>query len=260
MTIINLVTDKTVDTTTFTDSQISVKLSNVVAGQEYTIVSRFSNYQDLFKILAIVDILRANYAGNIYLYCPYILGARSDRRFQNNQSFDLKIITNILNSCNFKAVAVLDPHSDVLPALINNSEVLSALEWIQLCNFDWTDKILVSPDAGAYKKIFHLGESLKCPVVTGNKVRLEDGSPDVVIYGDVSGKDCVIIDDICDGGRTFISLGKKLKEMGANTVTLFVTHGIFSYGTELENIDNIYTTNSYRDLPSSDKFNVINLF
>ena len=65
MTIINLVTDKTVDTTTFTDSQISVKLSNVVAGQEYTIVSRFSNYQDLFKILAIVDILRANYAGNI---------------------------------------------------------------------------------------------------------------------------------------------------------------------------------------------------
>ena len=124
MTIINLVTDKTVDTTTFTDSQISVKLSNVVAGQEYTIVSRFSNYQDLFKILAIVDILRANYAGNIYLYCPYILGARSDRRFQNNQSFDLKIITNILNSCNFKAVAVLDPHSDVLPALINNSEVL----------------------------------------------------------------------------------------------------------------------------------------
>ena len=48
--------------------------------------------------------------------------------------------------------------------------------------------------------------------------------------------------------------------MGANTVTLFVTHGIFSYGTELENIDNIYTTNSYRDLPSSDKFNVINLF
>ena len=49
MTIINLVTDKTVDTTTFTDSQISVKLSNVVAGQEYTIVSRFSNYQDVLK-------------------------------------------------------------------------------------------------------------------------------------------------------------------------------------------------------------------
>ena len=49
-------------------------------------------------------------------------------------------------------------------------------------------------------------------VVTGNKVRLEDGSPDVVIYGDVSGKDCVIIDDICDGGRTFISLGKNLKK------------------------------------------------
>jgi ribose-phosphate pyrophosphokinase len=56
---------------------------------------------------------------------------------------------------------------------------------------------------------------------------------------------CLIVDDICDGGATFVALARKLREAGAIEVSLFVTHGIFSKGKDLEGIDNIYTTGSF---------------
>lgn len=252
----------------YPDSQVNVILDDIVADDEYTIHSRFSSYQDLFKILATVDVLRNAGVDRINLYCPYVLSARSDRRFKSNQSFDLKIVCKILNDCNFNKITVVDAHSDVLPALLDKCVNISAWDgWIKnigmnpYVSFDWKDKILVSPDAGAYKKIFHIGEQTKCEIVTGNKVRLADGTPDVVIHGDVNGRDCVIVDDICDGGRTFENLGQKLKDLAARSVTLFVTHGIFSKGTALSNIDMIYTTNSFQQFKEQTKqFIFFNIF
>ena len=248
----------------FPDGQIGVEL-DLDCFQEYRNVqirSRFSSYQDLFKILATNQILQDR-GFSVELWCPYILSARSDRKFKPNQSFDLKIVSQILNSCNFESIFVLDAHSDVLPALIDRCVVNSAYEWIKLVKFNWKDKILISPDAGAYKKIFSLSDKLNCELLSGSKVRMPGGSPQVVIHGDVKDRDCVIVDDICDGGRTFIELGKLLKEMGAKSVTLFVTHGIFSKGIQLENVDSIYTTNSYQPFDEtlqSDYFHFINVF
>ena len=246
----------------YPDGQVNVELelSEIANVDLIMIESRMSSYKDLMVILAANDILRHEGFSNIELYCPYILGYRSDRRFKDYQSFDLKIIANLINSCGFNRVFVCDQHSDVTSALIDRCVNLDAYtSWIQLVDFDWKDRLLISPDAGAYKKIFPLSEKLGCEVVTGNKVRI-DGIPDVVIHGDVNGKNCVIVDDICDGGRTFESLGLKLKTMGAMTVTLFVTHGIFSKDTNLEHIDEIFTTNSYKDHILTEKFHVQNIF
>lgn len=248
----------------FPDGQVGVEL-DLDCLHENRIVqinSRFSNYKDLFTILATNQILQdAGY--KVELVCPYILSARSDRKFKHNQSFDLKLIAQILNSAKFQKVYVLDGHSDVLTALIENSINISPLTWIDKCKFDWKDKILVSPDAGAFKKIFSIADKLQCELLSGSKVRIPNGAPQVVIHGDVSGRDCVIVDDICDGGRTFVELGKLLKEMGAKSVTLFVTHGIFSKGIQLENVDAVYTTNSYQPFDSTmqtDYFHFVNIF
>lgn len=248
----------------FPDSQINVEVKNLDYSRDNTfqIKSRMSSYEDLMKIVATNQVLRD--AGfRTELFCPYVLAARSDRKFKPNQSFDLKIVAQILNSCNFKNVYVFDAHSDVLPALIDNCINTPVNAWINLVKFNWKDKILISSDAGAYKKIFNLAGELKCELLSGSKVRITDGSPKVVIHGDVKNKQCVIVDDICDGGRTFVELGKLLKDMGAKSVTLFVTHGIFSKGIQLENIDFVYTTNSFQPFDEtlqSDYFHFVNIF
>lgn len=255
----------------YPDTQVSATIPAIDPDGIYTIKSRFSSYQDLFKILAVNQVLKDFGVKKRILYCPYILAARSDRKFKSGQSFDLKLVTNVLNSCEFDEIQIVDPHSDVLPALLNNSKVIDAfdgfLSWISFHKFDWGNRVLISPDAGAYKKIFHIAEKLKLNVISGNKVRtFESGkssTPFIEFHGDVKDRDCVIIDDICDGGRTFINLGEQLKNLGAETVTLCVTHGIFSSGIELKNIDKIFTTNSFKsflETEISDKFQVINIF
>jgi len=111
---------------------------------------------------------------------------------------------------------------------------------------------LVSPDGGALKKIHKLAQFLRIEnvvecmkerdVKTGaltNFKAMTDG---------LDGQTCFIVDDICDGGGTFAGTAKVLKEKGAGKVHLIVSHGIFSRGTSIEAIDEIYTTDSYRQV------------
>ena len=114
---------------------------------------------------------------------------------------------------------------------------------------------LISPDDGSNKKIFDLaklidydGEIIRCDklrdIVTGNIIET------IVYKDDLNGKDCLIVDDICDGGRTFIQLATALKQKNCGKIYLIVTHGIFSNGYDLlsEYIDGIFCTNSVKDI------------
>lgn len=253
----------TVNVIIYSDSQVNVTMPHVQSDEQYTIVSRFSNYTDLFTILEVNQILR--YAGVKYvrLVCPYILGGRSDARFKPNQGFSLKIIADIINSCNFDRVIVLDPHSAVTPALINNCKVHTVEHWFDFYSLP-KDAVLVSPDAGAYKKMVDLADTYELELVAANKSRGADGIPRITVTGIVENKHCYIVDDICDGGRTFTALAEKLKKRGAAKVTLIVTHGLFSYGYVLPHVDNIYTTDSYKEFKDLNLaepfFNIISLF
>jgi ribose-phosphate pyrophosphokinase len=117
------------------------------------------------------------------------------------------------------------------------------------------DFYLISPDAGSNKKIFDLaksigftGEIIRCDklrdIPTGNITET------IVYKDDLNGKDCIILDDICDGGRTFIELAKVLKQKNGGKIYLVVTHGIFSAGFDqlIQQIDGIFTTNSVKDI------------
>lgn len=229
----------------------------------YTIEERINSYEDLFYIRSIANVL--NYSGrgasNYKLFIPCMFGQRSDRRFDDMQSFDLKIIADIINSCGFGNVEILDPHSDVTLALISNSHKISSFEYVKkaidhyhsvnaaLHNYS-VDPILVSPDAGAYKKVFDYGEKLGLEVVAAVKHRNKEGKVDLKFIGDVKDKTCFIVDDLCDGGRTFIILAKSLRTQGAREVYLYVTHGIFSNGLDQlsDEIDHVYCTNSVMDI------------
>jgi ribose-phosphate pyrophosphokinase len=126
---------------------------------------------------------------------------------------------------------------------------------------------LVSPDAGAYKKIFDVAKEFGINrIITANKVRdIKTGNiirtevPTLDQHADLK---YVIIDDICDGGRTFVELAKAMKESRPTAkIYLIVTHGIFSAGFDTLNqyFEGIYTTNSVKRLVNTNatQFNVI---
>jgi ribose-phosphate pyrophosphokinase len=180
-----------------------------------------------------------------YRYLPY---ARQDR-VMVDEPFSLKTFCELVNLQDFAEVIVHDPHSDVGPALLNNCRVVPQWELArQVIPEEWFQSALfVSPDAGAYKKVSQLVDG---PVAIGLKVR-ERGKivrSEVLSPISLEGRDCMIVDDICDGGRTFVALAAKLKERGVAKVGLYVTHGIFANGfDELgKNIDAIFTTDSFQ--------------
>ena len=235
----------------YPDGQLNVKVLEFKPAFTFKIES----YKDLFVLKSIVDVYCYNKNPIISITIPCLLGQRSDRRFEYNESFGLKIITDFINDLNIPFVHILDTHSDVSLALVNNSTKLKADEYINKTITDINNKniVLVSPDSGAYKRVFSLAESLNLPLVAANKFRDLDGKITLNITGDVKDKECLIIDDIADGGFTFYLLAKQLKEQGASKVYLYVTHGYFNKGFELlkEYIDHIYCTDSVKTIENN---------
>ena len=259
----------------FPDGQqaITIDLENTnfeTGTQSVTIKSRLSNFMDLELIIcanqALIElgVKKSEFKlKEINLYVPYFIGARSDRKFLNGQSNYLKtVICPIINSQNFNRVTVLDPHSDVLEACLNNFDKISNVSFATsaINYYVEGDLTLISPDAGALKKIYDVSKSIGCKnLIVANKLRdMETGK---IIRTEVPGinqepesKNFVISDDICDGGRTFIEIAKVIrdvrpKEIFNDKIYLCVTHGIFSAGfEELEKyFTAIFTTNSVKE-------------
>lgn len=234
----------------FKDGQVTAK---IIESGDLHIKIRGNSYEDLFRIASIKEAWDSENSTNknlittLTIYC--LIGQRSDRRFNDLESFDLKIITNFINAMNFDKVEILHPHSSITLALINNSKALKNYDYVKKVYNDIGNPILVSPDAGAYKTTHEIAEKLNANLVPSNKVRI-NGIPLIRIQGDVKGEDCLIVDDLADGGRTFKFLAEELKNQGAVRVFLYVTHAQFNYGfNELkESIDHIYCTNSYKDI------------
>lgn len=234
--------------TKYSDGQVSAKITKSESIMSVTI--RGSSYEDLFKAASIKEAWsHEHHTNHSILNIKCLIGQRSDRRFNDSESFDLKVIANFINSMNYARVNILHPHSSVAPALIDNSHVDSPKEFILKAREQMGADILVSPDAGAYKDTYAIAQEVNSNLVAANKVRI-NGTPQIRIDGNVEGSHCLIVDDIADGGRTFIELAKKLKEKGAKGVRLYVTHGMFHFGFDelKEHIDHIYCTNSYRDI------------
>ena len=181
---------------------------------------------------------------------PYVPYARQDRAMVSGDAFSLKVFANILNSLKFDCVEIIDPHSDVTPALIDNVFVIEQHKCYVLESLGGAYDAIVSPDGGALKKIFKAAKVLNVSFVieaSKNRDVVTGAITSTSFIGDVSGKKLLIVDDICDGVFTFIKLAEVLKAGGAKQVDLYVTHGIFSKGIEVLTpfIDNVYCQYSW---------------
>ena len=200
----------------------------------------FKNSDSLIDLLLTVDAIKRQYRGvRLELNCPYFPYARQDRKTCDGESHSLKVIAKLINDLNFETVYVVDPHSDVLEALVDNLHIKTQLQCIattykvDVRAYDY----IIAPDAGALKKIYKIATHYKKPVVCAAKQRnLKTGEVSGIIissddFNAISGKKCLVVDDICDGGTTFIELAKCLpKDV---KLDLFTTHGIYSKGKKV---------------------------
>lgn len=208
--------------------------------------ARLTSSNAIMELLLTLDALKHMNHHVMSVFIPYFPYARQDRVCSSGEAFSLRVIASLLQ--NFKVVAI-DPHSDVLAALLPLLYVVP--QW-KIANKIPMDGIIISPDAGAEKKALQLAKLKGLPLVTASKVR--DTSTGAIIktrvHDDIAkGATCYIVDDICDGGRTFIELAKVLREKGAGKIELFVTHGIFSQGFDVFKglIDKVHYTNSLQE-------------
>jgi ribose-phosphate pyrophosphokinase len=247
----------------FPDGQQSITLAlSTISDLEIscTIKSRLNSFRDLELIVCAAAALREAGMERIHLYIPYCLGGRSDIKFEEGGLNYIKsVIAPIINLQKFTSVTVMDAHSIALENCIDNLKKLDnsyLAKWaIKDLSSEGGDFKLVSPDAGALKKIFSTAKSIGKIIHTKVPINVYDAD-----------KDFIIIDDICDGGRTFIEIAKAIEEMRSLSSVvhpdkhgknyLIVTHGIFSAGFEelSKYFDRIYTTNSISEINESENY------
>lgn len=224
--------------------------------QPIRLLARLSGTDDLLSVLLAKNTLDYLEFEAVHLDISYLLAARMDRVMLDGEPFALKVVAGMLNAAGFKKIRIFDPHSEVSTALVDRSYAVTNHEFVRDAVADYLTThqpeayCLVSPDAGALKKIHKLAEYLGIhDVVECMKERdLRTGalSGFKTTADNLQGKTCIIVDDICDGGGTFAGTAKMLREKGATHIVLIVSHGIFSKGVGIDSVDAIYTTDSYR--------------
>lgn len=228
----------------------------------------YENDRELVALIYLTKHLRRLGYEFIDLYMPYIPNARQDRVKTPEDIFTLKYFAEILNDLKFRTVTVLDPHSSVSEALIDNISVVSpepyiveVIDKLDVKTYDSLNPLtfdntpiysltMFYPDEGACKRYSGM---VILPYAFGIKKRnWETGQIEgLEVAGAVDqirGRDILIVDDICSKGGTFYHSAKKLKELGANNIYLYVSHceNTILEGELLKGdlIKKVYTTDS----------------
>jgi len=228
----------------------------------FNIVWKYKSDAEMMTLLNIVRTLRQCGAKNIELSVPYFPHSRMDRVMSKNVSFSLKNVIDIINLCNFDKVTTEDAHSDAIEMLMTDNTDFDNLSQVY-CYYDFMQNmrvpdinenentVIVSPDAGASKKIFNFAGHFGIEKIISASKNRDTATGDIISTTinkiDISANaDIWVIDDICDGGRTFIELAKVLKkEYPTNKLFLYTTHGIYSKGIKLldEHYAGVYCRN-----------------
>ncbi len=206
----------------------------------------FEDCKEIIEVFFLCEELH-HLGHQVDLVIPYFPFSRQDRRMHSGDCFSLGHIASLINNFKYRKLFITDPNSEVTAALLKNVNVMDQHDIFLNYFQNISDFFLISPDGGALKKIYKLAERVDAIEVVECSKRRDLSNGDItgttVHKDDFEGKDCYIVDDICDGGRTFIEIAKILKKRNAGKVILMVSHGFFTKGLDVFDglIDEIYT-------------------
>lgn len=230
----------------FSDGEIQVQINeNVRGGDIFIVQSTCAPTNDnLMELAVMVDALRRASAGRITAVIPYFGYARQDRRVRSARvPITAKVVADFLSSVGVDRVLTCDLHAEQIQGFFDvpvdnvfGSPVL--LDDI-LKKTDLVNPIVVSPDIGGVVRARAIAKLLNdADMAIIDKRRPKANVAQVMhIIGDVSDRDCILVDDMIDTGGTLVKAAEALKERGARRVFAYATHAVFS-GSAAKNLAN----------------------
>jgi len=230
----------------FNDQEIFVEVFENVRGEDMFIIQSTSNpaNDNLMELLIMADALRRSSASRITAVIPYFGYARQDRRSKARTPISAKLVANLLVEAGVERILTLDLHATQIQGFfdipVDNlyAAPVFALDIIHQFSDELNDVMVVSPDVGGVARARELAKRINVPLSIVDKRRERAGEvAEMTIIGDVTGKKCIIVDDICDTAGTLCKAAEVLIENGAAEVHSYITHGVLS-GPAVERIGN----------------------
>jgi ribose-phosphate pyrophosphokinase len=217
-----------------------IKFPTNAPSNRFQILWLFENEGELFQVLQLAKLIKSEFKSDVTLEIPYLPYARQDKQISNQSTWAIHLFAEILNQNGILDVTTFDQHSPLYFKSRSPQDFHRSI-----INHD----ILCFPDKGATKRYPHLAEY---PVLHCEKVRdQQSGVIEKLSLGptslDLRDKRILIVDDLCDGGGTFIQVAQVLQPLGPKQIDLCVSHGLFTKGRDVlhaAGIKNIFTTNS----------------
>lgn len=209
------------------EPHVNVPAAAEIAGLDFIIDARVHSFTALGEVLVMNDALRRSRARQVNLFCPYLPGARQDR----GAPLTARVYADIINAAHFDSVVGVDPHSPVMAALLDRFSAVESCDVLPLELINVPGATLICPDAGAAKRVEAVADRFGLSVLYARKHR----DP---ATGQLSGFTCdplpagatgIVIDDICDGGGTFLGLADAI-DAPRERLRLWTSHGIYSKG------------------------------
>ena len=232
--ILNLtLTDATIKK--FADEEMFVEINENVRGQDVYIIQPLCDpvNNNLMELLIMADALKRSSVERISVVLPYFGYSRQDRRARSARvPITAKVVANMLTSMGVERLLTIDLHADQIQGFFDipvDNIYATPLFLADIHKQSYDDVIVVSPDVGGVVRARALAKQLNTDLAIVDKRRPEANVSEVMqIIGDIKGKCCVIVDDICDTAGTLCHAADALKNEGASAVYAYITHPIFS--------------------------------
>jgi ribose-phosphate pyrophosphokinase len=226
----------------FPDTEVSFQIDENIRGTDVFIVQPTSKPVDehLVELCVMMDAFRRSSASRITAVIPYYGYARQDRKDKPRVPISAKLVANLLSAAGANRVLTMDLHKAQIQGFfdIPVDHLFAAPVIVDYCSrLAHPDLTLVSPDAGGAERARAYAKRLDAELAIIDKRRSDDGTAEVMnVVGDVTGRTCIIQDDIIDTGGTIVKAAHALKENGAERVLACAVHGVLS-GAAIERIE-----------------------
>ncbi len=221
----------------FADQEIFVEIQENVRGQDVFVLqsTSYPANDHLMELLIMMDAFRRSSARRITAVVPYFGYARQDRRASGRTPISAKLVANLITKSGADRVLTLDLHAGQIQGFFDiptdNLFAVPVMGRDVKAKYDLSNVMVVSPDVGGVVRARALAKRVDSLLAIVDKRRDRPGESEVMnVIGNVSGKDCLLIDDIVDSGGTLCNAAETLLDMGATSVTAYITHGVLSGG------------------------------
>ncbi len=220
----------------FADGEILVEPQESVRGRNVFIIQSTCNpvTERLMEVLICIDACKRASAGSINIIMPYYGYARQDRKAKPRQPITSKLVANLLQVAGASRILTFDLHAAQIQGYFDIPiDDLTAVpmigQYFKEKNFDKEELVVVSPDHGGVTRARRLADILDAPIAIIDKRRPKPNMVEAQnVIGDVEGKNCIVIDDICDTAGSLVAGCQILKDHGAKDIYTGITHGVFS--------------------------------